>query len=105
LRSGGVNVPDLKKLFVMFTALLRQPSKPVVIKALLLVAHLAATLLQTEVEMLWRAVGGEVVRLAGAEEEETRRRARETLFAVLALGKNALMVLETLFYAGRGGGR
>jgi hypothetical protein len=49
---------------------------------------------------LWREIGGEVVRLAGIEDDEIRKKAKEILFHILNLSKNALMLLETLYYQG-----
>jgi len=38
-------------------------------------------------------LGGEIIRLAGREDDEIRKKAKETLFYILNLSKNALMVL------------
>lgn len=41
------------------------------------------------------------MRLAGIEDDEIRKKAKETLFHNLNLSKNALMILETLYYQGK----
>lgn len=38
--------------------------------------------------------------LGGAEDEEIRKKGKETLLYILDLSKNALMILDTLFYQG-----
>lgn len=40
------------------------------------------------------------MRLAGIEDDEIRKKAKEILFHILNLSKNALMLLETLYYKG-----
>lgn len=49
----------------MFNSLLKHPDKKITIKSLLILISIARTLLQTEVELLWRAVGQDVIRLGG----------------------------------------
>ena len=98
--AGNVNVPDLKKLFVMFNSLIKHRQRATIFKSLLLVASVSSTLLTTEIEILWREIGAGLVGLGGVEDEEIRKKGKETLFHILGLSKNALMVLETLFYSG-----
>jgi hypothetical protein len=45
--AGNVNVPDLKKLFIMFNSLLKHRQKPTIFKTLLLIASVSSTLLAT----------------------------------------------------------
>lgn len=45
--TGSLIVPDLKKLFIMFNALLKYHKKPMIFKTLLLISQVVKTLLPT----------------------------------------------------------
>jgi hypothetical protein len=91
--SGAVVVPDLNRLFAMFNAIFKCSQRGILFRSLLLLSYVAKTLLPTELEICWRAVGQEVVRLCGEEDEEVRRKGRQALFELLSLSKNSLLFL------------
>jgi hypothetical protein len=49
----------------MFNSLLKHTDKKIIMKSLFILIAIARTLLQTEVELLWRAVGEDIIRLGG----------------------------------------
>lgn len=66
--TGSIVIPDLNKLFVMFTSIFKCRQKDILFKSLLLLSQVAKTLLLTELEICWKHTGGEIVRLCGAED-------------------------------------
>ena len=93
-------VPDLHKLYLMFASVLACSNKKVVMRGLILLDRIWQSLLPTEMEVSWRELCRPLLWLAGAEDEQLRKKGKEAVLGALTLSKNAHMILEKLYYEG-----